>query len=217
MVCGRRRATKGATVHGHVCVCLCVCLYVCARTCVCVYVSVCLCVCVCLCVSVCVHTHTHTHTHTSLIFSRQSYGSVVCLQCKSRRQSSLCSTAAHTTDTCLRSGRVLPCGRWARATVTYGGNSPEADSTGGFSGAGAWMSRSSRCGAPPRRTCCTSTTSWSGSTPAPELLCTRKKDLVHKIAFPELYLDKLRSSNTAIRIMPLQWPRRRLATTEGRL
>jgi hypothetical protein len=38
---------------------------------------------------------------------------------------------------------------------------------------------------------------------------------MHRVSFPELELAGMTCRNTAVRVMPLRWPRRRLATTEG--
>jgi hypothetical protein len=154
-----------------------------------------------VCVSVYTHTHTHTHTH-SLTHSHTHTHIHIYTQPTRRIRA------------CVR-GVPFPVDvRRGLAAMTYGGNSPEADSTDdvrtGLLGC--------RCVDEPEFML------WCATAPYvqhvdDELVGLNASSgaLVHKIAFPELYLGKLTSSNTTIRIMPLRWPRRCLATTEGRL
>ena len=114
-------------------------------------------------------------------------------------------------------GYVLAFGAWpfpvdvrlGLAAVTYGGSLSEADTTGdartGLLGC--------RCVDEPEFAL------WCATAPyvqhVDDELAGLNASSVHKVSFPDLLLAGLTCANTEIRVLPLRWPRRRLATAEG--
>ena len=114
-------------------------------------------------------------------------------------------------------GYVLAFGAWpfhvdvryGLAAVTYGGGAVEADSDGsartGLLGC--------RCVEAPEFTLLCSTAPYVQH--IDDDLAGLNASSVHRVAFPNILLTGMTCQNTAVRVMPLRWPRRRLATAQG--
>jgi len=114
-------------------------------------------------------------------------------------------------------GYVLAFGAWplhvdvrfGLAAVSYGGSSADADSEGsartGLLGC--------RCHDEPEFTLLCATAPYVQH--IDDGLAGFNASSMHKVVFPDLILRGMTCANTAVRVMPLRWPRRRLATTDG--
>ena len=114
-------------------------------------------------------------------------------------------------------GYVLAFGAWpihvdvrlGLAAVSYGGSSADADSEGsartGLLGC--------RCLDEPEFTLLCATAPYVQH--IDDGLAGLNASSMHRVVFPDLLLRGMTCANTAVRVMPLRWPRRRLATTDG--
>jgi hypothetical protein len=114
-------------------------------------------------------------------------------------------------------GYVLAYGAWplrvdvrfGLAAVTYGGSATEADSSGvartGLLGC--------RCVDEPELALLCSTAPYVQH--IDDDLAGLNASSLHRVSFPDISLRGLTCANTAVRVMPLRWSRRRLATTDG--
>lgn len=114
-------------------------------------------------------------------------------------------------------GYVLAFGAWpvhvdvryGLAAVTYGGSATEADS----SGAARTGLLGCRCVETPEFSLVCATAPYVHH--IDDELAGLNTSSLHSVSFRGLLLSGMTCANTAVRVMPLRWPRRRLATTEG--